>query len=58
MKLQSKAMPSSEGFKQNREAHLEALAQINEAAEAARVVEEGLLTKASAGAGALACCLT
>ena len=37
MKLQSKAMPSSEGFKQNREAHLEALAQINEAAEAARM---------------------
>ncbi|NVK12574.1 MAG: methylcrotonoyl-CoA carboxylase [Rhodobacteraceae bacterium] len=37
MKLTSKAMPSSEGFKQNREAHLDALAQIREAAEAARM---------------------
>ena len=37
MKLQSKAMPSSEGFKQNRAAHLEALAQIDDAAEAARL---------------------
>ncbi|UWQ57141.1 methylcrotonoyl-CoA carboxylase [Leisingera caerulea] len=37
MKLTSKAMPSSEGFKQNREAHLDALAQISEAAEAARM---------------------
>ncbi|WP_037255540.1 carboxyl transferase domain-containing protein [Roseobacter sp. SK209-2-6] len=37
MKLQSKAMPSSEGFKQNREAHIEALAQISAAAEAARL---------------------
>ncbi|EBA15220.1 methylcrotonyl-CoA carboxylase, beta subunit [Roseobacter sp. SK209-2-6] len=30
-------MPSSEGFKQNREAHIEALAQISAAAEAARL---------------------
>ncbi|OBY27491.1 carboxyl transferase domain-containing protein [Leisingera sp. JC1] len=37
MKLTSKAMPSSDGFKQNREAHLDALAQISEAAEAARM---------------------
>ena len=37
MKLTSKAMPSSDGFKQNREAHLAALAQISEAAEAARM---------------------
>ncbi|WP_425046148.1 carboxyl transferase domain-containing protein [Primorskyibacter sp. S87] len=37
MKLTSKAMPSSEGFKANRAAHLEALAQISQAAEAARV---------------------
>ena len=37
MKLQSKAMPSSEGFKLNRAAHLEALAQIDDAAEAARL---------------------
>ncbi|UWR73511.1 carboxyl transferase domain-containing protein [Phaeobacter inhibens] len=37
MKLNSKAMPSSEGFKQNREAHLDALGQISEAAEAARM---------------------
>ncbi|MCA2008431.1 Methylcrotonyl-CoA carboxylase carboxyl transferase subunit [Tritonibacter mobilis] len=37
MKLQSKAMPSSEGFKQNTKAHLEALAEISEAAEAARL---------------------
>ncbi|UWQ48509.1 methylcrotonoyl-CoA carboxylase [Leisingera caerulea] len=37
MKLTSKAMPSSEGFKQNREAHLDALALISEAAEAARM---------------------
>ncbi|UWR50119.1 carboxyl transferase domain-containing protein [Phaeobacter inhibens] len=37
MKLTSKAMPSSDGFKQNREAHLDALGQISEAAEAARM---------------------
>ncbi len=37
MKLQSKALPSSEGFKQNTKAHLEALAEICEAAEAARL---------------------
>ena len=37
MKLQSKAMPSSEGFKQNTKAHLSALAEISEAAEAARL---------------------
>jgi len=37
MKLTSKAMPSSEGFKQNQAAHLDALAQISEAAEAARM---------------------
>ncbi|WP_164657868.1 carboxyl transferase domain-containing protein [Tropicibacter sp. Alg240-R139] len=37
MKLTSKAMPSSDGFKQNRTAHLEALSQISEAAEAARL---------------------
>ena len=32
MKLVSKALPSSEGFQQNRAAHLDALAQISEAA--------------------------
>ena len=37
MKLQSKAIPSSETFKANRAAHLEALAQIAEVAEAARL---------------------
>ncbi|WP_420005835.1 carboxyl transferase domain-containing protein [Arenibacterium sp. LLYu02] len=37
MKLQSKAMPSSEGFKQNVEAHLAALGEISAAAEAARM---------------------
>lgn len=37
MKLTSKAVPASEGFKQNRNAHLEALAQISAAAEAARM---------------------
>lgn len=37
MKLTSKAMPSSEGFKANRQSHLAALAQIAEAAEAARM---------------------
>lgn len=37
MKLTSKAMPSSEGFKNNRAAHLDALAVISEAAEAARM---------------------
>ncbi|CAD0183530.1 Methylmalonyl-CoA carboxyltransferase 12S subunit [Ruegeria sp. THAF57] len=37
MKLTSKAMPASEGFKANRSAHLDALAQISEAAEAARM---------------------
>ncbi|MHA6263981.1 carboxyl transferase domain-containing protein [Arenibacterium sp. CAU 1754] len=35
MKLTSKALPSSEGFQQNRAAHLEALDTIREAAEAA-----------------------
>ncbi|WP_209597690.1 carboxyl transferase domain-containing protein [Ruegeria sp. HKCCSP351] len=37
MKLTSKAMPGSEGFKTNRAAHLDALAQISTAAEAARM---------------------
>ncbi|UUV05040.1 carboxyl transferase domain-containing protein [Ruegeria sp. YS9] len=37
MKLTSKALPASEGFKQNRTAHLDALAQISAAAEAARM---------------------
>ncbi|WP_037307888.1 carboxyl transferase domain-containing protein [Ruegeria halocynthiae] len=37
MKLNSKAMPASEGFKANRTAHLEALAHISTAAEAARM---------------------
>ncbi len=37
MKLTSKAMPASEGFNANRSAHLEALAQISTAAEAARM---------------------
>jgi len=37
MKLTSKAMPTSEGFKSNRSAHLDALAQISAAAEAARM---------------------
>ncbi|MGR3615435.1 MAG: carboxyl transferase domain-containing protein [Paracoccaceae bacterium] len=37
MKLQSKAIPSSDQFKQNRAAHLEALAQIAEVADAARL---------------------
>ncbi len=37
MKLTSKAMPTSEGFKSNRAAHLDALAQISAAAEAARM---------------------
>ncbi|WP_170409199.1 carboxyl transferase domain-containing protein [Ruegeria arenilitoris] len=37
MKLTSKAMPASEGFKTNRTAHLDALAQITAAAEAARM---------------------
>ncbi len=37
MKLTSKAMPASEGFKANRTAHLDALAQISAAAEAARM---------------------
>nr|WP_318246010.1 carboxyl transferase domain-containing protein [Seohaeicola saemankumensis] len=37
MKLQSKAMPSSEAFKANRAAHLEALETIRAAAEAARM---------------------
>ena len=36
-KVFTKAMPSSEGFKQNRAAHMDALAQISEAAEAARM---------------------
>ncbi len=35
MKLQSQALPSSEAFKANRDAHLEALGQIREAADAA-----------------------
>ncbi len=37
MKLTSKAMPASEGFKTNRAAHLDALAQISAVAEAARM---------------------
>ena len=37
MKITSKAMPTSEGFKTNRAAHLDALAQISAAAEAARM---------------------
>ncbi|WP_109310441.1 carboxyl transferase domain-containing protein [Ruegeria sp. AU67] len=37
MKLQSAALPSSQGFQQNRAAHLDALAQIADAAEAARM---------------------
>ena len=37
MKLTSKAMPASEGFRTNRAAHLDALAQISAAAEAARM---------------------
>ena len=37
MKLTSKALPSSDGFKQNRAAHLEALAVVQEAAQAARL---------------------
>jgi 3-methylcrotonyl-CoA carboxylase beta subunit len=37
MKLSSKALPSSEGFKSNRAAHLEALGLISSAAEAARL---------------------
>ena len=37
MKLASKAMPTSEGFKANRTAHLDALSQISAAAEAARM---------------------
>ncbi len=37
MKLTSKAMPASEGFRSNRAAHLDALAQISAAAEAARM---------------------
>ncbi len=37
MKLKSKAIPTSEGFKANRAAHLDALAHISEAAEAARM---------------------
>ncbi|UWR08303.1 carboxyl transferase domain-containing protein [Ruegeria sp. B32] len=37
MKLRSSALPSSDGFKQNRAAHLDALAQISDAAEAARM---------------------
>lgn len=37
MKLKSKAMPASEGFKVNRAAHLDALAQISAAADAARM---------------------
>ena len=37
MKLKSKAMPSSEGFKANQAAHLDALAQISAVAEAARL---------------------
>ena len=35
MKIASKALPSSEAFQANRKAHLEALAQISEAAELA-----------------------
>ncbi len=37
MKLTSKAMPASEGFNANRSAHLDVLAQISTAAEAARM---------------------
>ncbi len=37
MKLTSKAMPASEGFRSNRAAHLDALAQISAAAVAARM---------------------
>ncbi|WP_299638376.1 carboxyl transferase domain-containing protein [uncultured Ruegeria sp.] len=37
MKLTSKAMPTSEGFKTNHAAHLEALAEVSSAAEAARL---------------------
>ncbi|NIZ12382.1 carboxyl transferase domain-containing protein [Phaeobacter sp. HF9A] len=37
MKLQSKALPSSEDFKQNTRAHLDALRAVDEAAEAARL---------------------
>ncbi|RBW63091.1 carboxyl transferase domain-containing protein [Ruegeria sp. A3M17] len=37
MKLRSSALPSSEGFRENRAAHLDALAQIADAAEAARM---------------------
>ncbi len=37
MKLTSKAMPASKGFRSNRAAHLDALAQISAAAEAARM---------------------
>ena len=37
MKLTSNAMPASEGFKANRAAHLDALAQISAAAEVARM---------------------
>ncbi len=37
MKLTSKAMPTSEGYKANRSAHLDALAQVSAAAEAARM---------------------
>ncbi|WP_170422575.1 carboxyl transferase domain-containing protein [Ruegeria arenilitoris] len=37
MKLTSKAIPTSEGFKANRTAHLDALKQISTAAEAARM---------------------
>ncbi|MBO9432670.1 methylcrotonoyl-CoA carboxylase [Ruegeria sp. R13_0] len=37
MKFTSKAMPNSEGFKTNRAAHLDALAQVSSAAEAARM---------------------
>ncbi len=37
MKIKSKAIPTSEGFKANRAAHLDALAHIADAAEAARM---------------------
>ncbi|WP_282153999.1 carboxyl transferase domain-containing protein [Ruegeria atlantica] len=37
MKLRSSALPSSKGFRENRAAHLDALAQIADAAEAARM---------------------
>lgn len=37
MKLQSAALPSSQGFQQNRAAHLDALAQIADAADVARM---------------------